>query len=208
MVSGGIGEAKGLWVDDPSRWETNADWLIQVTVFSTAMLLMLLFWRRTPSHGQLRLPEGVCLAPWGRRALSAVIDLVPGLWIAGSVYGLGWDVLLFEYWPGTPTPKPPAMMLPGVVVIAVTVGHTTVFECLAARSLGKWCTGLYVAGFRGERAAPGAALLRSAMRVLDLIAWLLLLLPLISPCRQRLGDLLARTVVVMRKPEAPGEQDP
>ncbi len=205
-LGGEPGAVEALLPHEPTRWEKNADWLIQILTFAAAMLLMMLFWRRTPGMAEVRLPERVVLAPLSRRVLSGLIDLAPGLWVAGAVYGLGADELLLRHWPGTPVPKPPAAMIPGWVVIAVTVGHTTACEFIAARSIGKWFTGLYVSDFRGVPAPPGASVVRSITKVLDLVAWLLLLLPLISPYRQRLGDLLGKTVVVMREPEPLEEQ--
>lgn len=205
-LNGVQGEVEALLPREPTRWEKNADWLIQILTFAAAMALMMLFWRQTPGRTEVRLPERIVLAPLSRRMLSGLIDLTPGLWVAGAVYGLGVDELLLRHWPGTPVPKPPAAMIPGWVVIAVTVGHTTACEFIAARSIGKWFTGLYVADFRGVPAPPGATFVRSITKVLDLVAWLLLLLPIISPHRQRLGDVLAKTVVVMREPEEPEER--
>lgn len=205
-LNGVQGEVEALLPREPTRWEKNADWLIQILTFAAAMALMMLFWRQTPGRTEVRLPERIVLAPLSRRMLSGLIDLTPGLWVAGAVYGLGVDELLLRHWPGTPVPKPPAAMIPGWVVIAVTVGHTTACEFIAARSIGKWFTGLYVADFRGVPAPPGASVVRSITKVLDLVAWLLLLLPIISPHRQRLGDVLAKTVVVMREPEEPDER--
>lgn len=205
-LNGVPGEVEALLPREPTRWEKNADWLIQILTFAAAMALMMLFWRQTPGRTEVRLPERIVLAPLSRRMLSGLIDLTPGLWVAGAVYGLGVDELLLRHWPGTPVPKPPAAMIPGWVVIAVTVGHTTACEFIAARSIGKWFTGLYVADFRGVPAPPGASVVRSITKVLDLVAWLLLLLPIISPHRQRLGDVLAKTVVVMREPEEPEER--
>lgn len=205
-LNGVPGEVEALLPREPTRWEKNADWLIQILTFAAAMALMMLFWRQTPGRTEVRLPERIVLAPLSRRMLSGLIDLTPGLWVAGAVYGLGVDELLLRHWPGTPVPKPPAAMIPGWVVIAVTVGHTTACEFIAARSIGKWFTGLYVADFRGVPAPPGASVVRSITKVLDLVAWLLLLLPIISPHRQRLGDVLAKTVVVMREPEEPDER--
>ncbi|XAM00702.1 RDD family protein [Phycisphaeraceae bacterium D3-23] len=193
-----------------SRWENNADWIIQIIALTLAMVTLMLFWKRTPQDREVKLPDNIHLVPWSRRLLSTMIDLVPGLWIAGMVYGLGWDEIVLQHWPGTPIPKPPDAMWPGWLVIAVTVFHTTVFEFITARSIGKWLTGTYVSNFRGVPAPPGASVVRAVSRVFELVAWLLLLLPLISPHRQRLGDILAKTIVVYRDPppmEEDGEDD-
>lgn len=190
-----------------SRWEANGDWLIQIAALTGALVLLMLFWKRTPRSREVRLPKNVHLVPWSRRLISAAIDLAPGLWIAGVVYGLGWDEIVLRHWPGTPLPKPPSAMAPGWLVIVITVFHTTVFEFITARSIGKWLTGTYVSDFRGVPAPPGASTIRAVTRVFDMVAWMLLLLPLISPHRQRLGDILAKTLVVYRDPPEQDTED-
>lgn len=189
----------------PTPLEANLDWLLQIITYVAALLLMMMFWRRSPGDGQLHLPERVVLASIDKRIISGLIDLLPGLIIASAIYQISW-VEIAQLWPGTPTDKTLRAMRPGLVVIGITVVHTTLFELITARSIGKWLTGLYVSDFRGKPAPPGASAVRSVLRVLDMIALLLLIIPLISPARQRLGDILARTIVVTRLPDPEEER--
>lgn len=57
------------------------------------------------------------------------------------------------------------------------------------------------------------SLVRSLMRILDMVAPLMIFLPVLTPYRQRIGDVLAKTIIVCRTPDAPpdvtgGRPDP
>ena len=93
------------------------------------------------------------------------------------------------------------------VVIGVTLFHTTICEFILARSLGKIMMGMYVADLHGKPAPPMPCFGRALSRAFELFAPLMILVAVISPARQRLGDILAKTTVVMRKPEPPPELD-
>lgn len=178
----------------------NLDLYIQIGAFTFAMLMMLLFYRQAPRAEQIDLPDHLVLASLTRRIIAGVIDLTPGFLLASAVYGTTFSETLL-YWPGNGVPKVLSAMKPGIFVIVVTVAHTTVFEYVTARSIGKWLTGLYVADLTGKPAAPWPCTSRALTRVFDLFAPLILIIVVISPARQRLGDILAETTVVMRKPE-------
>jgi uncharacterized RDD family membrane protein YckC len=94
-------------------------------------------------------------------------------------------------------------MLPGLTAMGLFVLHTGLAELFTARSLGKALLGLRVLEVKGAAPGWGQMLARNAMKLFELVAWLLLVLPLVSPHRQRLGDVVARTLVVRRAPEAP-----
>ncbi len=195
-----------LYEARPSRMEDNADRLIQIGAFITAMVMMMLFFRQAPRGDQLELKEGVVLASFGRRFVAGLIDLAPGFWVAGLVYDITINQTIL-FWPGNGVEKVLPAMRPGFLVIAVTVAHTTLFEFITARSIGKWFTGLYVADLTGKPAPPGPSLTRALSRAFDLFAPLMLMLMVISPARQRLGDILAKTLVVMHEPEARDENE-
>ncbi len=98
----------------------------------------------------------------------------------------------------------------GAVVIAVFVTHTTLTELVLARTLGKAIVGLRTTTLTGTRPKAWQLLVRGLLKSLDLLpgAWLLLLLPVNAPHRQRLGDLVGRTVVVTDvPPESEDGQD-
>lgn len=189
-----------------SQFEGNADLMIQIAAFIAAMLTMMLFYRRAPRADQLELPDGLMLATFGRRMIAGLIDLAPGFLIAGAMYDISVSETVL-YWPGNGVAKALPAMRPGFVVIVVTLAHTTLFEFVTARSIGKWLTGLYVAELSGRPAPAGPCAVRAFSRVFDLFAPLMLVLAVISPARQRLGDILARTIVVMPLPEEPPEDE-
>ncbi|MFN3166920.1 MAG: RDD family protein [Phycisphaeraceae bacterium] len=194
-----------LYEGEPTALQGNADLLIQIGAFVVAMLMMMLFYRRAPRGDQLDLPDRVVLAGYGRRAIAGLIDLMPGFWLAGVLYDTTFSETIL-YWPGNGVAKVIPAMRPGFVVIAVTVAHTTLFEFVFARSIGKWFTGLRVADLAGKPAPPGPAFVRAVSRVFDLFAPLMLVLVVISPARQRLGDILAKTIVVTHEPEEEQKQ--
>jgi uncharacterized RDD family membrane protein YckC len=196
-------EPTGLAVKTRSAMDelTQYAMLAFVAVLVTAM--MLAFWRRDASWNKLDLPEDSMVADLGRRAIAAAIDMAPGL--AGSMFyfGLSFEELMLR-WPGNGIAYTIEQVIPGTIVIAVFVGHTTLSELFFARTLGKLITGLRTTALDGKRPRLWQLLVRGLLKTLDLIpgAWLLLLLPVISPNRQRLGDLVGRTVVVSDAPKA------
>ena len=78
--------------------------------------------------------------------------------------------------------------------------HTTITELLTGRTIGKFACGLRTIAMDGPP-RPGAILLRNAFRIIDLVPALpLALLILFSPLRQRLGDVVAGTLVIRDRP--------
>lgn len=181
--------------------EGNADLIVQILAFVTAMIMMVMFYRRAPQQDQLDLPDHLVLASFGRRAMAGVIDLAPGFILAGLIYDVTISEVLFDSWPGNGIEKAFVAMRPGFVVIGVTLLHTVICEFILARSLGKIMMSMYVSDLNGKPAPPLPCLGRSLSRAFELFAPLMILVAVISPARQRLGDILAKTTVVMRKPE-------
>ena len=87
----------------------------------------------------------------------------------------------------------------GWVAIGLFVLYTLVLEWFTGSTPGKKLMGLRVANLDGARPRAWQVIVRSLLKAFDLIAPLLLVLPLLSPHRQRLGDLIARTLVVEPK---------
>lgn len=191
----------------PTAFEGNADLVIQIMAFITAMFMMLMFYRRAPQQDQLDLPDHLALASLSRRAMAGVIDLAPGFILAGLIYNVTVGEVILESWPGNGIEKAFVAMRPGFVVIGVTLLHTTITEFILARSLGKILMGMYVSDLSGKPAPPMACFGRSLSRAFELFAPLMILVAVISPARQRLGDILAKTTVVMRKPDEIEEAD-
>jgi uncharacterized RDD family membrane protein YckC len=126
--------------------------------------------------------EKIHLAPLGRRLIAGVIDLFP------IVIGIA----IFEG---------PISDEARENVLAASVGlyllHTALGEIFAGRTLGKWLMGLRVVSLTGERPNKLSLLLRNILRVIDVgLLFVPLVVVLLSPLRQRTGDVAAGTLVV------------
>ena len=93
------------------------------------------------------------------------------------------------------------------VITALCSAHLAyffVFEALWSRTPGKYLFGLRVCQVDGSRCTLRSAMLRTLLRVIEVNPILLGALPagimlLVTKRRQRLGDLLAGTVVISNK---------
>lgn len=188
-----------LRVERPTPIEQTPGRLIVVAALSLAMLLMFTMWRREPLLAKLKLPEGAAIADLPRRTLAAAIDLAPGALVTLAIYPetrADWTLI----WPGSALAWDG--MMPGIVAIAVICLHTTIGEMFFARSIGKAACGLRVVSLTGEPPNVWQAITRNVLRAFDLVAWYILpILVVLSPYRQRLGDMLARTLVIATRPE-------
>jgi uncharacterized RDD family membrane protein YckC len=88
---------------------------------------------------------------------------------------------------------------PLVGAFAIGIVYFTLMEGLFGASIGKFVTGIRVVKEDGTRADVGAALIRNTLRVVDVLPFFYLLGAILiwtSPTKQRLGDRVAKTVVV------------
>lgn len=184
-----------------SSWLTrSSEYLVLLAVVLAAVLIFLVAWQRDPALQRLELPSHLRLADLSVRALAGLIDLLPCAVPVAFFFGLSPHDML-QRWPGSASSGLQALW-PGLLVIALYLTHCTLSELLTARTLGKALLGLRVTDLQGAPPRPWQVLLRNLLKILDLTAWLLLILPILSPNRQRLGDLIARTVVVTRTASA------
>jgi uncharacterized RDD family membrane protein YckC len=199
-------EPTDLILKTPSAMDDFAQYALLAFVVVLITVLMMAFWRRDAAWNRLDLPLEIVVADLPRRAAAAALDMAPGLLGAMAYFGLSLDQLI-QRWPGNGIAQTAEHMLPGAIVIAIFVTHTTLTELVLGRSLGKIIIGLRTTTLTGTRPRAWQLLVRGLLKSLDLLpgAWLLLMLPVIAPHRQRLGDLVGRTVVVT---DAPKEQPP
>lgn len=93
-----------------------------------------------------------------------------------------------------------------VLTVAVVIGYPVAMETLArGRSLGKLVLGLRVLGDDGSPERFRQALVRALLGIVEVIAlpFVALFVALFSPRSQRVGDLLAGTVVVRTRLAVP-----
>jgi uncharacterized RDD family membrane protein YckC len=130
-------------------------------------------------------------APLRQRLAAGVIDALPVLIVFAVVSLYGNDgrseLERLQEW---------SSVIAGGIAVAVYLLHTTLTELFTGRSAGKWALGLKVVSLDGSKPSAGQVVIRNLLRVIDLL-WFPLMLVLISPLRQRSGDLAAGTMVVL-----------
>lgn len=135
------------------------------------------------------------LAPLGVRFVAGLVDLGPLLVVVAIAHPQTVE---------NPLAKAELKSLQALTEMAtlVYVLHTLVAELICGQSIGKMIFGLRVVGPEGNPPKAVAVLLRNVLRLLDTVGLAFpLLLVLISPLRQRVGDLVAGTVVIARDEE-------
>ena len=164
------------------------------------VLLALSVWRRKEPFGSLKVSPTFQVARLYRRFGAAGIDLALAALVIMLVFhlytrqdwvkmaGASLD-LLFN--PQNLLKAPQFLWL-----LAIYEVHVTISELIFARSLGKWILGLYVVDMTGQRPGFVALLTRNLFRIPEMIAIVVLVFMFVSTDRQRIGDILARTVVV------------
>ena len=138
----------------------------------------------------------LAVAPFSLRLAAGLIDLWP-------MY-IGFGLIVFHAHSGVKLSqiyKDRFANLAEIASMGVYVLHTLVCEIIWARSIGKMCVGLRVAGIDGKRATVGSIVLRNLMRLIEVILTLPLLVIFFNPLRQRVGDFAAGTLVVAKVPK-------
>ena len=167
------------------------------------------------------LPAYVRLAPFWRRILAFLLDLmVPFLLtmivFAGPLLELGTqsalaaqnDVMRNAQQMVAENPK--LFLRTTIFLYSALIAYFTVAEMLMSTTPGKRLLGLVVVNYSGQRLAPRQAIYRNLLRLLELypqVRLMTLLVMLFSVRRQRIGDLAARTIVVLNTP-APYPSEP
>ena len=186
--------------ETPDRFGVYFQWVLLAAVLAMSGLLLVLFWLRDPRTLRLVLGAGSEVAPLWPRMLAGLIDVSVPVWVVLRVWGLELGQLPLR-WPGLPSADSWEAIQPGAVAIGLVVAHTLIGELFFQRSLGKALIGLRVTDLHGRKPRVWQVLVRCGLKAFDLVALPLLLLMALNPYRQRMGDLVARTVVVREIPK-------
>ncbi len=182
--------------------------MLAATLVLTVLLLIAFMRRRESFLTDLPVPPGFVLARLGKRFVAFLIDAAvivsvtaPFLlvsWLKANNIGLGA--------PDVQSQIDYAMMQDRegfywrwMIGVAVYVLYGVVFESIWAATLGKLALGLRVRNHRAERASFAAIVVRNVLRFE--VYFLLQFAPIavlvaLTRNRQRLGDLVANTIVV------------
>jgi uncharacterized RDD family membrane protein YckC len=139
----------------------------------------------------------------GRRIGAAFIDIgivIVLMLLVGGIFG------------NDAAPDAPASARYGaldrVLILCLVFGYFWGTETVWAQTLGKRALGIRVVGVGGSKATAGATLVRTVLRVVDFLPvfYVVGLIAILAtgPRRQRVGDLAAKTRVVLASVQ-PGE---
>jgi uncharacterized RDD family membrane protein YckC len=183
-----------------------------------SVILVTVFLRRRESLVvPAQLPATQVLATYLRRLLSFAMDVLISMPLVAAA--------VVPVWPRSPEGRllapegetllhliTPGFLLAWLVGASVFVIYLTMFEAAMGATPGKRLNGCQVVDERGQRCRFRAILLRNVVRFVELFpAFQLMpaiLLIILTRNRQRLGDLVARTLVVERRAAAASDQGP
>ena len=129
------------------------------------------------------------LAPMGLRFVAGLVDLAPILAVVAILHPANAANPLANI-------DDKSMIELAQLSLATYVLHTLLAELICGQSIGKMIFGLRVMGSDGNPPKVWAIALRNLLRVFDVTLGLPLLIVFINPLQQRVGDLIAGTVVV------------
>jgi uncharacterized RDD family membrane protein YckC len=212
----------------PKSWLDHSLWdqLSYVVLFG---VMILIFVRRQDSLLiPARLEPGYSLAGYGRRMVAFVLDILPAVVVTIPVW-VGPMQAIAEALPALESDTDPSpdelavarrLWLPWLAVRLVHTLYAIAFEATAGATPGKMAMGLSVRRLDGAGAGIGPVLTRNISRLIELepllTLWPMMLLVVMTRNRQRVGDLLARTVVrehqytigMIDEPPTDGEDGP
>ncbi|WP_432797574.1 RDD family protein [Poriferisphaera sp. WC338] len=195
-----IGKPTTLTAYEPQAFELFAQYMITFGVLMAAMILLMIFMMRDPAQNKLALPKQMVLCDFSKRLYAGMIDILPIVLIVKFSFNLSFTEL-WSRWPGAEAGLSWEKMVPALIIIGAFILYTTVSEIATGRTVGKKIAGIRVVTIKGEKPAVGQLLGRGLSKLLDLLVPILLLFPLISMNRQRVGDMAMQTVVVMDTPQ-------
>lgn len=177
-----------------------------VATLMIAAVLVLLLWKRQDTMTMpLELPAHLQVAGPGRRATAFLMDAAPAallvLWLWYEPITSFYEQIQAAGQAGDPMPAPPVTILWAVFWFRVVyVAYAACFELATASTPGKRLMGCHVLSEDLTPASPLQIGIRNVTRMVELEPflkiWPFLLIVFFTRNRQRLGDLLARTITV------------
>lgn len=190
------------------------------------IVLTAVFWSRREKLAQRAiLSPGTTFAAVHRRLLAALLDLMPAMMITFAV-GAPWYLPLLSeqaasasYWSiyQPMDPELAAVMTPVIYGGLVLYGlWCMIWELATGSTPGKLVFKCRVLGINGQRALPRQIVIRNLARVVEcslgapLLVLTLMCMAMLTRNRQRIGDLIADTLVVEpgEHPKDGEEKDP
>ena len=133
-----------------------------------------------------------------KRGLAAFLDMLPWFGVAALVFRVNSEDFKAPF--GDPLPSN-NLIYWQILWQSLYVVYCTLMETFLGATVGKLILRLRVVDDKGQRPNLRSVALRNLMKVIELLPLvsqlpLLLLLPIISPYRLRIGDIMAHTFVI------------
>ncbi len=191
-------------VGDVSVPGQNAQsWMHIIGLLLLTITMVLTFRQRPATREEVLKKAPFHVAPFGRRLAAGFIDAVP------HFVGVGFMLESAQNAQQLGFAAASGMALAGYFVgLAIYLLHVTLAEAIWGRSIGKMLFGLRVLNYDGTRVSVERILLRNFLRLVDLLFYAPLLLIFLTPMRQRIGDLAAKTIVVQEREADEEATDP
>ncbi|HTV48752.1 MAG TPA: RDD family protein [Phycisphaerae bacterium] len=178
--------------------EPNSEDFEELFFFGLIFLLALFLWQRRQPF--IAPAPGLVVARLYQRLGAAVIDISIGAMITAIIFGIytqqQWTLLGLQALDLLQAHQYLQADIQAICVLGIYELHVTIGECFFGRSVGKWMFSLRVVALDGSRAKVIQVLVRNLVRIPEILVYVLLVFVLVSAERQRLGDLLSRTLVV------------
>jgi len=189
-------------------------WLLgpeSITIMFVIMTILLYIYRKDAFGNLSPLPEYIRLAPLLTRLLAAVIDGSMIIFVSQIIFYFilgdltteqlqtlsSTKIIAEQLTMGTLSPEIlNILMIITLTSFATTLLYFTFFEIMFAATIGKFVMNLAVLNADGSKISPSQAVMRNLVRVLEFYPVLLF-----TRRRQRIGDLIAKTIVVAKTPE-------
>lgn len=193
---------KPLRVTEPPPPLPQPMTIVMVAAMMIGMLFLLGGGKRE-AGSPVYVPRGT--RPAGKvRIYAAMIDLAPAVAISMVTFGIANPIAIVSQWMNHPDEW--QSLAPGLLVIGLFVTHTTLTELFTGATLGKLMFGVRVVSMTGLSPNVWQVLARNSFKVIELMPpFLLLVVPFVNRFRQRLGDMVSRTLVVAPQKNAPRE---
>ncbi|MBI4578442.1 MAG: RDD family protein [Planctomycetes bacterium] len=188
-----------------------------LTTVAVAAMLLLVFWRRQESiAAPVNLPAGLQVVGPAKRTLAFMIDAAPALaimlwWWFGPISTYYHEFRAAAAGGEQPADAPREVVWAWFWFRVIYTAYCTAFEGFLAATPGKRLLGCQVLSETLDRANLLQIGVRNVARMIELEPylkiWPFLFVILFTRNRQRMGDLLARTIVVEHQTVVPSDPD-
>jgi len=175
-----------------------------IIIVLIVIVFLSIFWRRADAFGNPpALPDCVMLAPLLRRVIAFILDTIPPFLVPFSLFAdrlPPQDVLLDQMQQNYYDPV--LLKFLGLFYLLL-ITYFAICEIILSATPGKMALHLIVLNNQGYPITIRQALVRNLFRFIELyrdMPFIALVVTLISKRRQRIGDLAARTIVVVKTP--------